>query len=64
MRLGPLSDFKIRARDTRHLEAIIKRLETTQDVFSTETHVVASGAVERRSTRSAGGVETDGAAEA
>lgn len=40
--------LKIRARDTRDLERIIKRLQTTPDVFSTETDVVLSSAFERR----------------
>lgn len=56
--------LKVRARDTRHLEAIIRRLETTPDVFSTETDVVFSSAFERRPMRSAGAPETDRANEA
>jgi Lrp/AsnC family leucine-responsive transcriptional regulator len=40
--------LKIRARDTRDLERIIQRLQTTPDVFSTETDVVLSSAFERR----------------
>jgi Lrp/AsnC family transcriptional regulator, leucine-responsive regulatory protein len=56
--------LKVRARDTRHLESIIKRLETTPDVFSTETDVVFSSAFERRPMRSARATETDGANEA
>jgi Lrp/AsnC family leucine-responsive transcriptional regulator len=51
--------LKIRARDTRHLEAIIKRLQTTPDVFSTETDVVFSSAFERRPMRSDRPAETD-----
>jgi Lrp/AsnC family leucine-responsive transcriptional regulator len=43
--------LKIRARDTRHLESIIKRLQTTPDVFSTETDVVFSSAFEHRPIR-------------
>ena len=40
--------LKIRARDTRDLEQVIKRLETTPDVFSTETDVVFSSAFDGR----------------
>ena len=40
--------LKIRARDTRDLERIIKRLQTTPDVFTTETDVVFSSAFEHR----------------
>ena len=40
--------LKIRARDTRDLERIIQRLQTTPDVFTTETDVVLSSAFERR----------------
>lgn len=40
--------LKIRARDTRDLERIIKRLQTTPDVFSTETDVVFSSAFDGR----------------
>jgi Lrp/AsnC family leucine-responsive transcriptional regulator len=43
--------LKIRARDTQHLEAVIKRLQTTRHVFSTETDVVFSSAFERRPLR-------------
>lgn len=41
--------LKIRARDTRDLEQVLKRLQTTPDVFATETDVVLSSAFERRS---------------
>jgi Lrp/AsnC family leucine-responsive transcriptional regulator len=44
--------LKIRARDTRDLERIIKRLQTTPDVFSTETDVVFSSAFDGRPLRS------------
>jgi Lrp/AsnC family leucine-responsive transcriptional regulator len=43
--------LKIRARDTRDLERIIKRLQTTPDVFSTETDVVFSSAFDGRPLR-------------
>jgi Lrp/AsnC family leucine-responsive transcriptional regulator len=56
--------LKVRARDTRHLEAVIRRLETTPDVFSTETDVVFSSAFERRPLINARHAETDGSAEA
>ena len=45
--------LKIRARDTRDLERIIHRLQTTPQVFTTETDVVFSSAFERRPLRSA-----------
>lgn len=57
--------LKIRARDTRDLERVLKRLQTTPDVFSTETDVVLSSAFERRSRRPAAAPdETDSASEA
>ena len=40
--------LKLRARDTRHLEGIIGRLQAIPDVFTTETSVVFSSAFERR----------------
>jgi Lrp/AsnC family leucine-responsive transcriptional regulator len=43
--------LKIRTRDTTHLEGVIKRLQTTPHVFSTETDVVLSSAFERRPIR-------------
>jgi len=43
--------LKIRARDTRDLERIIHRLQTTPHVFTTETDVVFSSAFERRPLR-------------
>jgi Lrp/AsnC family leucine-responsive transcriptional regulator len=57
--------LKIRARDTRDLERIIKRLQTAPDVFATETDVVFSSAFERRPGRPAAAPrETDLAGEA
>lgn len=50
---------KIRARDTRHLERIVKRLQIVPDVFSTETDVVFSSAFERRPLAKADPPETD-----
>lgn len=57
--------LKIRARNTLDLERVIKRLQTTPDVFTTETDVVFSSAFERRPLRPAGATrETDPAGEA
>ena len=39
---------KIRARDTRDLERIVRAVQSTQHVFSTETDVVFSSGFERR----------------
>lgn len=49
--------LKIRARDTRDLERIVRVVQSTQHVFSTETDVVFSSGFERRPIRVA---ETDG----
>jgi len=40
--------LKVRARDTRHLERVLHRVQSTRHVFSTETDVVFSTAFERR----------------
>jgi Lrp/AsnC family leucine-responsive transcriptional regulator len=40
--------LKIRTRDTRHLEAVLVRLQATPHVFTTETEIVLSSAFERR----------------
>ena len=57
--------LKIRAVDTSDLGRIIRRLQTTPDVFSTETDVVFSSAFEHRPLRAAGsGAETDRSTEA
>ena len=40
--------LKIRARDMGHLGAIVRRVQTTQHVFSTETDVVFSTGVDGR----------------
>lgn len=40
--------LKIRARDMDHLGAIVRRVQTTDHVFSTETDVVFSTGFERR----------------
>ena len=43
--------LKIRARDTRHLEEIIIRLQAIPKVFTTETDIVLSSAFEHRPLR-------------
>jgi Lrp/AsnC family leucine-responsive transcriptional regulator len=43
--------LKIRARDTRHLERVLHRVQSTHDVFTTQTEVVFSTAFERRPLR-------------
>jgi Lrp/AsnC family leucine-responsive transcriptional regulator len=40
--------LKVRARDTRDLERILRLVQTTKDVFQTETDVVFSSGFERR----------------
>jgi len=40
--------LKIRARDMEQLGAIVRRIQTTEDVFSTETDVVFTTSFERR----------------
>ena len=40
--------IKVRARDTRDLERVLRRVQTTKDVFQTETDVVFSSGFERR----------------
>jgi Lrp/AsnC family leucine-responsive transcriptional regulator len=40
--------IKVRARDTRDLERILRRVQSTPDVFQTETDVVFSSGFERR----------------
>jgi Lrp/AsnC family leucine-responsive transcriptional regulator len=44
------ADFilKIRARDMEHLGAVVRRVQTTANVFATETDVVFTTAFERR----------------
>ncbi len=43
--------LKIRARDTRHLEEVLVRLQATPHVFTTQTEVVLSSAFEHRPLR-------------
>lgn len=43
--------LKIRARDTRHLEEVLVRLQMTPNVFTTETDVVLSSGFEGRPLR-------------
>ena len=45
--------LKVRARDTRDLERVIRAVQTTRHVFTTETDVVFSTAFERRPIRPA-----------
>jgi len=52
--------IKVRARDTRDLERVLRLVQSTADVFSTETDVVFSSGFERRPLRVA--AETDDAA--
>src|SRR3954470_794924 len=40
--------LKVRARDTRDLERVLRRVQATPDVFQTETDVVFSSGFERR----------------
>lgn len=40
--------IKVRARDTRDLERVLRRVQSTEDVFQTETDVVFSSGFERR----------------
>lgn len=51
--------LKIRARDNADLERIVRRVQTTEHVFTTETDVVFSTAFEGRPLQVGG--ETDGA---
>jgi Lrp/AsnC family leucine-responsive transcriptional regulator len=52
--------IKVRARDTRDLERILRRVQSTPDVFQTETDVVFSSGFERRPLHVP--IETDDAA--
>ena len=52
--------IKVRARDTRDLERVLRRVQATKDVFQTETDVVFSSGFERRPLHIP--LETDGAA--
>jgi Lrp/AsnC family leucine-responsive transcriptional regulator len=52
--------IKVRARDTRDLERVLRRVQSTPNVFSTETDVVFSSGFERRPLHIP--TETDGAA--
>jgi Lrp/AsnC family leucine-responsive transcriptional regulator len=40
--------IKVRARDTRDLERVLRLVQSTKDVFQTETNVVYSSGFERR----------------
>jgi Lrp/AsnC family leucine-responsive transcriptional regulator len=50
--------LKVRARDTRDLERVLRRIQATSHVFTTETDVVFSSGFERRPLHLP--VETDG----
>jgi Lrp/AsnC family transcriptional regulator, leucine-responsive regulatory protein len=52
--------IKVRARDTRDLERVLRMVQATKDVFQTETDVVFSSGFERRPLHVPG--ETDDAA--
>jgi Lrp/AsnC family leucine-responsive transcriptional regulator len=52
--------IKVRARDTRDLERVLRRVQSTPDVFQTETDVVLSSRFERRPLHVP--IETDDAA--
>jgi Lrp/AsnC family leucine-responsive transcriptional regulator len=52
--------IKVRARDTRDLERVLRRVQSTEHVFQTETDVVFSSGFERRPLRIP--AETDDAA--
>jgi len=54
--------IKVRARDTRDLERVLRLVQSTKDVFQTETDVVFSSGFERRPLRIP--IETDDAVEA
>jgi Lrp/AsnC family transcriptional regulator, leucine-responsive regulatory protein len=51
--------IKVRARDTHDLERILRQVQATRHVFTTETDVVFSSGFERRPLRLP--IETDGA---
>jgi Lrp/AsnC family leucine-responsive transcriptional regulator len=54
--------IKVRARDTRDLERVLRQVQATPNVFQTETDVVFSSGFERRPLHVPG--ETGGEAEA
>ena len=54
--------IKVRARDTRDLERVMRAVQATPNVFQTETDVVLSSGFERRPLHVP--VETDDAADA
>lgn len=54
--------IKVRARDTRDLERILRQVQATRHVFTTETDVVYSSGFERRPLRLP--IETDETGEA
>jgi Lrp/AsnC family leucine-responsive transcriptional regulator len=54
--------IKVRARDTRDLERVLRLVQTTPDVFQTETDVVFSSGFERRPLRIPTETDDDSAA--
>jgi len=52
--------IKVRARDTRDLETILRRIQATRNVFTTETDVVFSSGFERRPLPLANETDRDG----
>jgi len=52
---------KIRARDSRDLERVLRRVQATPHVFTTETDIVLSSGFERRPLRLVETAEPDGA---
>jgi Lrp/AsnC family leucine-responsive transcriptional regulator len=51
--------LKVRARDTKDLERVVRRVQATRHVFSTETDVVFSTGFEHRPLPMGDGAETD-----
>ena len=54
--------IKVRARDTRDLERVLRLVQTTRDVFQTETDVVFSSGFERRPLHVPAETESSGGA--
>jgi Lrp/AsnC family leucine-responsive transcriptional regulator len=54
--------LKVRARDTRDLERVLRLVQATQHVFTTQTDVVLSSGFERRPLRLVGETDETGTA--
>jgi Lrp/AsnC family transcriptional regulator, leucine-responsive regulatory protein len=54
--------IKVRARDTRDLERVLRLVQSTKDVFQTETDVVFSSGFERRPLHVPGETDRDASA--